>query len=77
MDVWNILKNFLNIKQNECFLLITAHSRCSKPEATDKVCGGGRIHSGGEPESLLFPIGCHIKEKEDELLVLILPLLIL
>lgn len=51
MDVWNILKNFLNIQQNECFLLITAHSRCSKPEATDKVCGGGRIHSGGEPES--------------------------
>lgn len=72
MDVWIISKNFLNIQQNECSLLITAHPRWSKPEAKDKVPVGERTHIGGEPEKLPFPMDCHIKEKRDGFLVLIL-----
>ena len=64
MDAWIISKNFLNIQQNECFLLITAHPRWSKPEAKDNVPVGERTHLGGEPEKLPFPMDCHIKEKK-------------
>lgn len=54
-------------------LTLYSHSRCSKPEAIDKVHGGGRSHSGRDPESLPFPMSCHVKEKEDGFLVLVLP----
>lgn len=64
MSVWIILNNFLNIQQNECFLLITAHPRWSKPESMIKCLQRKDTQWRS----------CHKKEKGDGFQVLIPPL---